>query len=211
VYTALRSTSLTLSSFLQQEFRSDVLLRSFFDPVHGGTMEITLNSPPEMADNRDQGLSVWLYRVERDAERLNIPPERIALDRLHPRPLPVRLHYLLTPLADPADRGGVETEQLILGKVLQLFHDHPTLRGVDLRDDFTGMSVELNVRLESFSLDDTARVREMLRLETSYELAVSYEVSVVYIESARETEAVSPVMVPIPEYGLVVGGEGDGS
>ena len=75
MYTALRATSLTLAEFLLQRFISDAGLAAFFDPGMGGTMRVTLATPEEMAGNDKEGLSVWLYRVARDEERLNAPPE----------------------------------------------------------------------------------------------------------------------------------------
>lgn len=169
-------------------------------------MLVTLNTPEEMQANNTEGLSVWLYRLKRDEERLNAPPERLSAELLRPPPLPLCLHYLLTPITDRTSQTGPETEQVILGKVLETFNDHSLLRGADLKDDFSGTETELYIRLESLSLDETSRVWEAL--DSSYQLSVSYEVSVVYIDSAMEPERVRPVHVALPEYGLIVG---DGS
>ncbi len=208
MFTALRATSLTLARSLESELQHDPLLRAFFDSAAGGTMVVSLSSPPNMEANRQEGLSVWLYRVQRDEERLNILPERPTPNQLREVPLPVRLYYLITPLVNAQTPSGPETEQLILGKVLQSLHDRPLLRGEDLSDDFTGTEVELHVRLESHSLDEVAKIRDMLKLEETYELAVSYEVSTVYIESAKQPAAVSPAYAALPGYGVIVGGEG---
>jgi hypothetical protein len=151
-----------------------------------------------------QGLSVWLYRVIRDEQRLNDPPVRISPTQLRPVPLPLRLHYLVTPVTGQTtnDPG---TEQLILGKVLQAFYSHPVLRGADLKGDFEDTEVELKVRLESMTLEEITRVWEAL--EGSYQLSVSYEVSVVNIEPDLEPERVTPVQIAMPEYGVIVGPE----
>jgi hypothetical protein len=45
-------------------------------------------------DMQKKGLAVWLYRIERDPMRLNMPPERIAPDLLRRPPMPLRLHYM---------------------------------------------------------------------------------------------------------------------
>ena len=117
-------------------------------------------------------------------------------------PLPVRLHYLITPIANTTDAlEGSVTEQVILGKVMQTFHDHPILSGTDLQDDFSGTEVELTVRLESLTLEEISKVWDAL--ERSYQLSISYEVAVVYIESAMEPEKVAPVQVALPEYGVI--------
>jgi hypothetical protein len=202
MYTALRATSLTIVEYLRQRFAADPVLAPLFDPIAGGTMVISLSSPQEMVLNNAEGVSVWLYRVVRDEEHVNVPPERLARDRLRPTPLPVRLHYLMTPITNRLALTGPETEQVFMGKVLQAFHDHPIIRGIDLRDDFAGTTVELTIRLETLGLDQISLVWEAL--DGSYQLSVSYEVSVVNILSEREPSDISPVEVALPEYGVVV-------
>src|SRR5262245_8648847 len=198
MFTALRATSQTLVRFLETRFQADTLLSGFFS---GGGMVVSLNTPEEMAEKPAEGLSVWLYRIIRDDQRLNDPPFRLSATELQPPPLPVRLHYLMTPMTNKRT-GDPETEQLILGKVLQLFHGHATLRGADLQAEFSGTEVELKVRLEPMTLEEITRVWEAL--EGSYQLSVSYEVSVVNIMPEFELERVTPVELVMPEYGLIV-------
>src|SRR5262245_44316507 len=125
MYTALRATSQTLVKFLEGRLQADPLLSIFFG---SGGMIVSLNTPQEMTEKPAEGLSVWMYRVIRDDQRLNDPPERLSPTLLRPRPLPLRLHYLMTPVTN-RQLGDPETEQLILGKTLQTFHTHPVLRG----------------------------------------------------------------------------------
>jgi len=178
MYTSIIATSESLRELLRDSFRSDVGpsgLAGFFS----GTMDVSLATPREMGSQ--QGLSMWLYRVERDETRLNDPPVLRPLPdgsvETVPPPLPIRLHYLMTPLVD----DGPETEQRILGRLLQLFHMHPTLSGADLRGDLTGTAARINVRLEALSLDETSRVWEAL--DGSFQLAVSYEVTLANIDN----------------------------
>jgi hypothetical protein len=200
LYTALRATSKTLAEYLRQQLKVD--LPSLFDAGSGGTMVVSLNTPKEMTHNQIEGLSLWLYRVIRDEERLNAPPERISNNQLKDPPLPLRLHYLITPIVNSRTVTSPETEQAILGKVLQAFHNYSTFAGVDLQDDFSGTTLELRVRLEPLSLEETTRIYDAL--EGPYRLSVSYEVSVVYIYSTIEPESISPVQVVMPEYGVIV-------
>jgi Pvc16 N-terminal domain len=204
MFTTLQATSLSLSQALQQRFTNDVKLRSFFNPVFGGTMVVSLNSPQEMTDLGTQGLSVWLYQVVRDNERLNMLPEKIGPTQYRHEPLPVRLHYMMTPLVSVQSASSPETEQMILGKVLQVFHDRPSLRGANLRGDLTGTDSELNVRLENLSIEQISQV--FYSLDRSLQLSISYEVAIVYIESEREPEDAPPVQVAMPRYGIEVGG-----
>jgi Pvc16 N-terminal domain len=200
MYTALRATSRTLAKFLETKFQADPLLSGFF----GGGMVVSLNTPEEMNEKPAEGLSVWLYRVIRDENRLNDPSVRLSPTELQPPPLPLRLHYLVTPVTSESF-GDPETEQIILGKVLQVFYSHPILRGIDLQAEFSGTEVELRMRLEPMSLEEITRVWDAL--EGSYQLSVSYEVSVVNITPELEPERVAPVEIAMPEYGLIVGAE----
>src|SRR5262245_32416176 len=124
MYTTDIATSESLRELLRDSFRSDVGprgLAGFFS----GTMDVSLATPREMGSQ--QGLSMWLYRVERDETRLNDPPVLRPLPdgsvETVPPPLPIRLHYLVTVLVV----GGTATQPRIPGRVLQLFHMHPTL------------------------------------------------------------------------------------
>jgi Pvc16 N-terminal domain len=201
MYTALRATSQTIRKFLETRFQADPLLSSLFS---GGGMVVTLNTPQEMNEKPSEGVSIWLYRVIRDEQRLNDPPVRLSPTELQPPPLPLKLHYLITPVTSERF-GDPETEQIILGKVLQVFYSHPILRGIDLQAEFSGTEVELRMRLEPMSLEEITRVWEAL--EGSYQLSVSYEVSVVNITPELEPERVAPVEIVLPEYGLIVGAE----
>lgn len=198
MYTALRATSQTLLKFLDARFKADSLLQTFFTV---GGMVVSLRTPEEMTEKPAEGLSIWLYRVIRDDQRLNDPPARISPDKFRLAPLPLRLHYLITPVTNRKS-GDPETEQLILGKVLQAFHSHAVIRGADLQAEFAGTEVELKVRLEPMSLEEITRVWEAL--EGSYQLSVSYEVSIVNIDSEQEPVVLTPVDVVLPEYGVIV-------
>jgi hypothetical protein len=201
VITAIRATSRTLADYLQAQFGSDPVLRPSF--TGAGTMRVYLNTPAEMTGNRS-GLSVWLYRVTRDGATLNRPPERVGPTRLRPAPLPVRLHYLVSPIINSNAVDSPETEQVILGKALQALHDHPQLRGVDLKDDFQGTRAVITSRLESLTIDELGRIWEALA--TSYRTSVSFEVTVVDIESPLREQSGPPVRLPQVEPAVVVAG-----
>jgi len=201
MYTALRATSQTIRKFLEARFLADPLLSGLFG---GGGMVVTLNSPREMTEKPVEGLSVWLYRIIRDEQRLNDPPVRLSPSELLPPPLPLRLHYLITPVTNERF-GDPETEQIIMGKVLQAFYSHPVLRGSDLQAEFFGTEIELKMRLEPMTLEEIARVWEAL--EGSYQLSTSYEVSLVNINPELEPEHITPVEIALPEYGVIVGSE----
>ena len=97
MYTNLRATSQTLAKFLETRFQADPMLSGIFG---GGGMIVSLKTPEEMTEKPAEGLSVWLYRVIRDDQRLNDPPERLGPSQLRPPPLPMRLHYLMPPVTN---------------------------------------------------------------------------------------------------------------
>jgi hypothetical protein len=198
--TALRATSRTLADYLQAQFELDTALTTLFKAP--GTMRVLLNTPAEMHGTRS-GLSVWLYRVVRDESTLNQPPVRVTPTLTRPAPLPVRLHYLVTPVTNADQDDAQETELVILGKVLQCFHQHPRLFGTDLRGQFEGTDTTVTVRLEVLSLDELARTWDALAVP--YRLSLSYEATVVDIDAGLEPDSATPVRVPLAETGIMVG------
>jgi hypothetical protein len=126
-FTAIRGVTRTLRSLLMQHITSSS------DPELSG-VAVHLQSPREMRENNGaQGVSLWLYRVVRNGFTLGKPGRRIEPNQLGVPSLPIDLYFLITPIAQTSD-----DEQLLLGKVLQVFHDHPTLRGPLLQDALAG-------------------------------------------------------------------------
>jgi hypothetical protein len=204
MFTALYSTSTAMSAYLRSQLDGLPAPGLGFGP--GGTRIVSINSPQEMREDMQQeGLSVWLYRIERDEQRLNIPDERISSTLTRKAPLPLRLHYLMTPVTFGGTTGGSPNiEQQVLGRTMQALHTKPILRGIDLvNTDFEGSDVELHIRLETLALDELSRVWEAL--EGSFQLAISYEVGVVNIDVATQPRQVAPVEIVLPEMAIRVG------
>jgi len=202
MYTALLATSQTLQAFIQNRLENDLNLRTFFNSALGGTMIVSVRNSEEMSERNEQGLSMWLYRVTRDEDRLNDPPERLSPFLERQPPLPLRLHYLFTPVVDPTTANNAEVEQSVLGKVLQSLYGHPLFKGADLAGDFIGTQTEIRARMEPMSLEDITRVWNAL--EQPYHLSISYEVTLVRIDS-EEFDPVSPVLIAEPKFAVIVG------
>jgi len=193
-YAALREASATLVDHLRTAFIADPQLTPLFG---AGGHVVTLRTPKEMRSGPPQqvGVSVWLYQVERDESLYNRPLERVDPFRVRLPPLPINLHYLITPITDdPAN------EQLILGKVLQVLHDVPSIppdpADVELDD-------VLRVTLENLNLESITRV--WTALDEPYRLCASFLVHVVNIRSGLEAAQVPPVMVKVTEYDQITG------
>ncbi len=202
MYTSLRAASRTVSQFLLGRLLADPSLGPMFNV--GGSLQVSLLSPEQMVAVPIQGLSVWMYRVVRDEETLNAPDVRTKAGLLTPPPLPLRAHYLITPITDVKTPAGTELEQVILGKVLQSLYDRTTLKGADLQDDFLGTDTVLNLRLEPLNLQELYEIWDAL--DVSYRLSVSYEVSVLNIDAAVGPTPITPVFGIVPEYAQIIGG-----
>jgi hypothetical protein len=191
-FTAVRAVTETLFGILQAGITNSA------DPQLQG-VPIDLRSPKEMReDNGATGVSLWLYRITRDADFLNRPPERISPNQYRRSVLPLHLYYLVTPLVvKPEDR------QTLIGRVLQLFNDNSTLSGALLADSLAGSQEAFRVTLETLTLEELTRVWHSLA--EPYDLSVSYEVQVVSIDSDLETVETQPVLVRQAGYAQIVG------
>jgi hypothetical protein len=170
--TAVRAASMALRDLLKLS-------------IPAATADFSLRSPKQIG-SKEKLVSLWLYRVGRNAERLNDPPERIAPDRLAGPPIPLDLFYLVTPMADEP-----ETAQIVLGAVVQALSGHPTLRGTDLSAPFRPGVDELRVTYEPMSLEDHVRI--WTALQATYRLSVTYRLEIVRIDSPAEPLQVPPV------------------
>jgi hypothetical protein len=191
-FTAIRAVTQTLKEILEAHITNST------EPELNG-VPIDLRSPREMRGNGQPslGISLWLYQVSRNADLLNHPPQRPAPDRILRHALPIDLYYLVTPLAsEPAD------EQALMGKVLQVFNDHPNLRGSDLKDSLQNTQTELRLILEAPTLEELTRVWHAL--QEPYQLSVTYLVQVLSIHSDLEPVQSSPVAVRETEYDQIL-------
>lgn len=192
-FTVIQAASRTLQELL----RASITLST--DPQLNG-VPIDLRSPKEMREEDDNGISLWLYRVMRNTDVYNQPPVRLGPAITQRRRLPLDLYYLITPLAEnPAD------EQVLLGRVLQVFHDHPIVRGSFLQDALEGSPEELRLVWEPLTLEELTRVWDALK--ESYQLSVSYMVQVVLIDSAEDVIKGSPVFEANTAYTQILSSE----
>jgi hypothetical protein len=108
---ALKAASVTIQSLLQQSFAADPALHTYFA---SGAI-VSLDTPDQMDAAGQFGLSIWLYRLVRGEQTVNLPPWRPSPGVLRRQPSPVRLCYLMTPIISNQSGGGTpETEQHVL-------------------------------------------------------------------------------------------------
>jgi hypothetical protein len=192
-FPALREASLAIADRLRSAFLADVQLKLDFG---AGGHVVSLRTPREMRGGTppEVGLSLWLYHVEGNEFLHNRTPVRP--DPFHVRrvPLPINLHYLITPISnDPS------TEQLVLGKVLQVLHDEPLFLPSPARPELRD---ELRVSMERLDLESLSRIWNAL--DEPYQLSVSYLIQVVNIESDREPVETAPVVEKLSDYQQIV-------
>ena len=192
-YTVIRAVSETLRELLRLHITNDT------EPQLNG-VKIDLRSPREMReDNEARGVSLWLYRIVRNPDLLNSPPARPAPDQIARHSLPIDLYYLVTPIAAQA-----ADEQVLMGRALQTFNDHPILRGGDLEDPLKDPD-ELRLALETPSVEEQTRIWHSL--QESYQLSVTYRVQLVTIDAAHEPIRSKPVLVRQTNYRQAIGVE----
>ncbi len=191
-YTALREVSNAIVARLTVEFTAEPLLNALL----GMGYVISLRTPAEMLSAAPQqtGLSVWLYEVSRAEFLNNRPLERVGPDLVRKAPIPVSLHYLMTPIADDS-----ANEQLILGKVLQVFNDEPVFRVNPAHPELTD---EVRVALENPGMEVLSKLWSALT--EPYRLCASYLAQTVNIRSAEEPMHRPPVLQKIAGYEQVL-------
>lgn len=185
-FEAIASVSRTLRALLEGHITNDP---SF--PI--AAVPIELRSPKELRqDSVDLCVSVWLYRVNRNPDLANEPP-RPGASTVDRYPIPLDLHFLITPIADDP-----ESDQKLLGRLVQVMHDHARIRGPALQGSLRGGSDELRVTLELLSLEDLSRVWSAL--DEPYELSVPYLVQLIKIDSAHDPVQREPVLSRTARY-----------
>ena len=140
--------------------------------------DIVLAAPTVDLPNTAQ-LSVYLYHLEPDEFLRNQKPVTVGPSGLLRAPVGLRLRYLITPLGADEDDN-----QLMLGRIVQTFHDQPfvdQVAGGPLGTSFGGGSPELRIAFETLSLESLSRIWHALN--SAYRLSIAYVVRVAMVDS----------------------------
>jgi hypothetical protein len=174
-YTVLAEAGESLVNVLWEEIQIDPQISSLIDNEN----RISLDSPFDLQDNDSVKLSIYLYRITENASTKNQFPVQGNGVQLRKPPLTLDLHYLVTPLV-----GTVTDQQIILGKVMQVFYDRAILQGTDLTGSLAASGQEVRLILNPVALEETTRVWQAM--EMSYRLSLVYLVRVAMVDSRRE-------------------------
>src|SRR5262245_13226802 len=162
--------------------------------------DVLFDSPGELEPIPDNGLALFLYKLSENPSLKNRDVEQ---DRyvnpvlLKNPPLPLDLFYLIIPF------GNSENRQIILEKVMQLFHDFPILDKSLLSDDLRNSgNHELKILLNELTSDDMNKIWSLFP-NKPYRLSISYIITPLMIPSSRTIEAaVSRVLTKDSQYYL---------
>jgi Pvc16 N-terminal domain len=162
--------------------------------------DILMDSPGELEPIPDTGLSLFLYKLSENPPLKNqdFVQDRYANPvRFRNPPLALDLFYLIIPF------GNSESRQILLEKVMQLFHDFPILDKSLLSDDLVNSgNHELKILLNEITIDDLNKIWSLFP-NKSYRLSISYMVTPLMIPSSRVTErAISRVITKETEHYL---------
>ena len=181
-YTVIADVGEALVRVLWEEIQLDPQVNLLIDNEN----RISLESPKELAQDNSVRLSIYLYRVVENAYLKNQPMVSADGRRTRLAPLALDLCYLMTPLV-----GTPREQQIVLGKLMQVFYDRAQLEGTDLSAAMTEAGEEVRVVLNPVTLEETTRVWQAL--EMSYRLSVCYIVRVALVESQRGRQTVPVV------------------
>lgn len=176
--------------------------------LDGGADAIVLGSPAAVAAGSGPGggggggtsprLSVYLYRVEPNADLRNAPrrvedaPGDGDPTTVTPAPLALDLHYLLTAYPSGTTGGGTGggttgdtwDQHRVLGWAMGTLADHPTLRDDDLVGSLAG-DPPIHVTPEITRFEDVVDVWSTFA-DRPYEPTVGYVLSPVFVDSTLE-------------------------
>jgi hypothetical protein len=148
----------------------------------------------------DEGISLYLFRVIPSTVRRQLPGRVDAQGRRTRQPLPLDLHYLLTPWARSAVR-----QHRLLGWALRTLEDTPTLPAGLLNhhaspetDTFLPEETVTLVH-EPLSLQDLLNIWEVGK--PNLQVSTTYVARLVALESTLHEPALSPVADVQVHYG----------
>ncbi|MGB3457897.1 MAG: DUF4255 domain-containing protein [Halobacteriota archaeon] len=189
-YNAISDVGKTLIKLLWDNIKDDGHVSSIIESDD----QITLSSP----DESDKKLSLFLYQVTENAYLKNEEMQSLNSTKLKYPPLTLSLFYLVTP-----NTQNMDSDHIILGKVMQIFHDNSVLRGSALHENLVGE--ELRLILNSISTEELNKIWSVISKTKTYKLSVCYEVTPVAIDSMREREAKRVTERELEKYMIRVG------
>lgn len=163
----INAASKTLANRIWDAIKSDKQTNA----IIRNTEQISFLSPKDAAQQKPPVISVYLYNVTEIASMRNLATANSSKPFMY-----LNLRYLITPITQ-----NPENDQVLLGKILQLFHETPILRGSNIQGSLSETGEDLKVVLDGLNVEDLGKIWGMLTVP--YRLSVSYNVYPVKIET----------------------------
>lgn len=141
---------------------------------------ISFGSPSDI-DASTIKLSMCLYYLSHSPSMRNSEREELGgTDQFQYPPAYLDLYYLMTPYAK--DR---ETELLLLGRIFQLFHEHPVLSDTDLKGNLAASGNEkIRISYNNLTIQDIKQLWEVFPGKPA-KVSLSYLVSPVRLPADK--------------------------
>jgi len=148
----------------------------------------------------EDGISLYLYRISTNTTRRNLPPRTDIHGRRYRPPLPLDLHYLLTPWARTAAR-----QQHMLGWAMRILEDTPILP--------TGLLNRYGTESETFRPNETVELicepislQEIINIwdafKSNLQLSAAYIARMISIDSRIEIREGPPAQTRVFDFGV---------
>ncbi len=177
-YDVIADIGETLKKLLWENFKQDPAVTD----IIGSEDEISIDSPDEMENGKR--LSLFLYRVVENGHIKNRDMTAVNTNRFQYPPFVVDLLFLVTCCTQ-----NRKDDHLLMGKVMQIFHDHTVLKGSELKGSLNGTGEEFRVQFHTLSFEENMNLWQSFR-EKSFKLSVCYRVTSIEIDSTRKKETV---------------------
>lgn len=187
-YTIISDVGNLLVAFLRENMVPDMIVNA---------EAIGLCSP---AEKENISLGIYLYDIRENSDmRINGRQPLGILKQKFP-PVYLDLFYMITAYSMSDSKFKASEEQRMLGRVIQLFRDYPTI-------NLESMSFELprgdmSAKIEMISVEPEDKMKLWNNSESSYRLSMCYKVSPIPVDSERSfsIRRVTQMDVSVEEY-----------
>lgn len=177
-YDVISDIGNTLVKLLKDTMSRDPKITQIITPES----DIALSSPDEKEAGSEPKLILFLYLVGENPFLKNreISSRDPAVEQANP--LVLDLHYLVI-----ANTNQRNKDHLLLGKVMQTFHDHGILQGTVLQGGLAGSDERFRLVLHGIPLDSMLSLWQSFQ-EKSFRLSLCYQVTPVAVDSTISRE-----------------------
>ena len=173
-----------ISEQIQERLRTELVPELVISPEG-----VALCSP---GDKGDASVGIFLYDIQESDEIRQHRMIDVSRDRQQYPPAYLTLFYMITAYSTSDRRYRMSQEEKILGRIIQFFHDHPSI-GTD--------SGNVQVRFQSVSTEDKLKLWNFPN--EPYRISLFYQVSPVRIASAlyRDVDRVRAPYIHVEHTG----------